>query len=362
MESLKILVVDDEAPLRAMLQEALTHWGYRVVGAEDGPQALDRLREELVDVALLDIRMPSMDGIQLLKAIKAHDPTTECVMMTGYPTVGTAVEALKDGAYDYLTKPLILDEIRHLLGHIEEKQNLRQEVTSLRRRLGEHYPMRELVGNSPAMQRIREVIARVALTDSPVFVEGESGTGKEMVASAIHRLSPRAQKPFIPVNCGAIPVDLLESELFGHVRGAFSGAVADSLGLFRSADGGTLFLDEVAELPPALQVKLLRALQEREVRPVGSTRTVKVDVRIIAATNRRLEEILKDGSLRQDLFYRLNVVHVMIPPLRERRDDIPALVTHFLRQFNQRFRREVTGLTASAMAALLLHPFPGNIR
>jgi transcriptional regulator with PAS, ATPase and Fis domain len=243
-----------------------------------------------------------------------------------------------------------------------ERRFLRQEVVNLRSRLGESLSLKELVGVSPQMQRIKEVIAKVAMTDSPVMIEGESGTGKELVAAAIHQLSPRAKKPLIPVNCGAIPRDLLESEFFGHVRGAFSGAVADALGLFRSADSGTMFLDEIAELPPPLQVKLLRTLQEKEVRPVGTSKAYSVDVRVIAATNRHLEEAIRDGSLRQDLFYRLNVVRIHIPPLRERKEDIPALVTHFIRMFNQRFQREVTGLAPQAMDALQAYSFPGNVR
>jgi transcriptional regulator with PAS, ATPase and Fis domain len=235
-------------------------------------------------------------------------------------------------------------------------------VNALRSRLGEQLAVNELVGSSPAMQRIKDVIGKVAVTDSPVLIEGESGTGKELVAAAIHRLSARAKGPFIPVNCSAIPAELLESEFFGHVRGAFSGAVSDSVGLFRSAHGGTIFLDEVAELPPALQAKLLRVLQDMEVRPVGSTKAYTVSVRVIAATNRNLEEAVKDGSLRQDLFYRLNVVRVQMPSLRERKDDLSALIAHFLRRFNQRFRREVSGIAPEALAALQAFDFPGNVR
>src|SRR5439155_1593367 len=275
--------------------------------------------------------------------------------MTGYPTIASAVEALKEGAFDYLSKPLLLDELRHLMTRMTERRFLRGEVHSLRARLGEELTVNELVGNSPPMARVKEILAKVAPTDSPVLIEGESGTGKELVAAAIHRLSPRAKGPFIPVNCSAIPEDLLESEFFGHVRGAFSGAVSDALGLFRGANEGTIFLDEIAELSPGLQVKLLRVLQEMQVRPVGSTKAHPVDVRVIAATNRDLDRSIADGRFRQDLYYRLNVVRVSLPPLRARREDIPALVNHFLRRYNRRFRRD-------ALATLGGYDFPGNVR
>jgi DNA-binding NtrC family response regulator len=306
--------------------------------------------------------MPDMSGIDLLRAIKAHDESIEVVIMTGYPTITSAVEALKDGAYDYLSKPLILDELKHLMSRVMERRFLRGEVHTLRARLGEELTVNELIGTSHAMQQVKDVIAKVAVTDSPVLIEGESGTGKELVAAAIHRLSDRAKMPFIPVNCSAIPADLLESEFFGHVRGAFSGAVADALGLFRGANQGTIFLDEIAELPPSLQVKLLRVLQEMQVRPVGSTKAFPVDVRVIAATNRNLEQAMSEGTFRQDLFYRLNVVRIALPPLRERKEDIPALVNHFLRRFNRRFRREVRGITPDAIVALQSYDFPGNVR
>jgi len=243
-----------------------------------------------------------------------------------------------------------------------ERKFLRGEIHTLRARLGEELTVNELIGTSVPMERVKEIIGKVAVTDSPVLIEGESGTGKELVAAAIHRLSSRAKRPFIPVNCSAIPQDLLESEFFGHVRGAFSGAVADALGLFRGADEGTIFLDEIAELSPALQVKLLRVLQEMQVRPVGSTKAFPVDVRVIAATNRDLERAMTEGSFRQDLFYRLNVVRVTLPPLRERREDIPSLINHFLRRFNKRFHRDVRGVAPEALAALSAYTFPGNVR
>ena len=362
MESAKILVVDDETSILKLLKEALTQWGYQVACVSTGTEALEAIRTELFDAAITDIRMPEMTGLDLLREIKRHDESIEVVVMTGYPTIASAVEALKEGAYDYLSKPLILDELRHLMARVTERRFLKGEVQSLRARLGEELSVNELVGNASPMQRVKEIIGKVATTDSPVLIEGESGTGKELVAAAIHRLSTRAKGPFIPVNCSAIPEDLLESEFFGHVRGAFSGAVSDALGLFRGANDGTIFLDEIAELSPGLQVKLLRVLQEMQVRPVGSTKAHSVDVRVIAATNRDLDRSIADGRFRQDLYYRLNVVRVSLPPLRARRDDIPVLVNHFLRRYNRRFRRDVKGITPDALAALAAYEFPGNVR
>jgi DNA-binding NtrC family response regulator len=362
MEVAKILVVDDEPSILKLLKEALTQWGYQVACVGTGAEALEAIRTELFDAAITDIRMPEMSGLDLLREIKRHDESIEVVVMTGYPTIASAVEALKEGAYDYLSKPLILDELRHLMARVTERRFLKGEVQSLRTRLGEELTVNELVGNAQPMQRVKEIIGKVATTDSPVLIEGESGTGKELVAAAIHRLSTRNKGPFIPVNCSAIPEDLLESEFFGHVRGAFSGAVADALGLFRGANDGTIFLDEIAELSPGLQVKLLRVLQEMQVRPVGSTKAHPVDVRVIAATNRDLDRSIADGRFRQDLYYRLNVVRVSLPPLRSRREDIPALVNHFLRRYNRRFRRDVKGITPDALATLSSYDFPGNVR
>ena len=358
----RVLIVDDDTDIRGLLGEALSRWGYDPTLAANGREAIDLISHQIFDAALVDIWMPEMDGLQVLDEIKRHDPALEVVMMTGNPMVETAVQALKSGAYDYLIKPLNLDELAHLMQQVLEKRFLSREVHSLRSRLAEHFVVKDLVGSSSAMTRVKEVIAKVADSDSPVLIEGESGTGKELVAAAIHRLSSRAKRSFIPVNCSAIPPDLLESEFFGHVRGAFSGAVADALGLFRGADEGTIFLDEIAELSPALQVKLLRVLQEMQVRPVGSTKAFPVDVRVIAATNRDLERAMTEGSFRQDLFYRLNVVRIMLPPLRDRRDDIQALVSHFLRRFNRRFHRDVRGMAPDALAALSAYSFPGNVR
>ena len=362
MEPAKILVVDDEKSILLLLKEALTQWGYQVTTAASAVEGLELLKNGLYDAIISDIRMPDMSGLDLLREIRKQDETIEVVMMTGYPTIASAVQALKEGAYDYLSKPLILDELRHLMARMMERRFLRGEVITLRARLGEELAVSELVGSSQSMAKVKDIIGKVAVTDSPVLIEGESGTGKELVAAAIHRLSTRAKRSFIPVNCSAIPADLMESEFFGHVRGAFSGAVADALGLFRSAHGGTLFLDEIAELSPALQAKLLRVLQEKEIRPVGSTKTHTVSVRMIAATNKNLEAVVQNGGFRQDLFYRLNVVRIVVPPLRERKSDIPALLTYFLRRFNERFRRDVKGIAPDAMAALTAYDFPGNVR
>src|SRR5438477_6144202 len=362
METAKILVVDDERSILVLLKEALSQWGYHVTTAASATEALGVLKSELFDALITDIRMPDMSGLELVTEVKKQDESIEVVMMTGYPTIASAVQALKEGAHAYLSKPLILDGLRHLMSRMMERKFLRGEIHTLRARLGEELTVNELIGTSVPMERVKEIIGKVAVTDSPVLVEGESGTGKELVAAAIHRLSSRAKRPFIPVNCSAIPGDLLESEFFGHVRGAFTGAVADAVGLFRGAHEGTIFLDEIAELPPGLQVKLLRVLQEMQVRPVGSTKAFNVDVRVVAATNRNLEQAMNTGTFRQDLFYRLNVVRVQLPPLRDRRDDIPALVNQFLRRFNRRFRRDVRGIAPEALAALTAYEFPGNVR
>src|SRR5437667_2839685 len=362
MDRPRVLVVDDDSDIGELMRDALSRWGYDVTLAANGREAVALISHQIFDAALVDIWMPEMDGLQVLDEIKRHDPALEVVMMTGNPMVETAVQALKSGAYDYLIKPLNLDELAHLMQQVLEKRFLSREVHSLRSRLAEHFVVKDLVGSSSAMTRVKEVIAKVADSDSPVLIEGESGTGKELVAAAIHRQSGRAKGPFVPVNCSAIPADLMESEFFGHVRGAFSGAGADALGLFRSAHGGTLFLDEVVELSPALQGKLLRVLQEKEIRPVGSTKTHAVSVRMIAATNKNLETVVQAGTFRQDLFYRLNVVRIVVPPLRERKGDIPALITSFLRRFNERFRRDVKGIAPDATAALTAYDFPGNVR
>jgi two-component system response regulator HydG len=362
MQTANVLIVDDDDEFLGVLQDALQAWGYHVVTARNGAQALELAGTQVFDIVLCDIVMPEMGGIELLRQMKERDGAIDFVMITGYPDVATAVEALKHGAYDYLPKPLLLDDLRHLLSRLAERRFLRREVETMRARLGDHIAAPELIGASPAMRRVKELIARIAPTDSPVIIEGESGTGKELVAVAIHRQSPRHTGPFIPVNCSAIPAELAEEEFFGHVRGAFSGAVAGAIGLFRACDKGTLFLDEITDLPLSMQPKLLRALESGEVRSIGSTSPVVVDVRVIVATNRDIERAVQEGQLRGDLFHRLNVARIQLPPLRDRVDDLNALVAHFIRQLNARFNRSVRGLTPEAMAAFRNYAFPGNVR
>jgi DNA-binding NtrC family response regulator len=358
----RILVVEDDEALSRLVVRVLAAEGYEASAVRSAAEALEALSGHLLDIVLLDIRLPDGDGVEVLRRIKERDAGVEVVILTGYPDVASAVEALKAGAFDYLSKPVDLAVLVRTVSQILERSRLRDEVRSLRSRLGERLAARELVASSAAMREVKATLVAVAPTASTVLIEGETGTGKEVVAAAIHRLSPRRDRPFLPINCGAIPADLLESELFGHVRGAFSGAVSDTPGLFRAAEGGTVFLDEVAELPQQLQVKLLRVLQERAVRPVGSTRSFPFDCRLVAATNQPLEEAVRAGLVRSDLYYRLNVVKVVLPPLRERREDISALVAHFLRDLNDRFGRRVRGVSPEAMALLLAYDFPGNVR
>ncbi len=362
MSQQRIIAVDDDPLTLKLLTKILGLAGHEVIAASSGDEALELLRRQHVNLAVVDIRMPGMSGLDLLRAIKQQDLAIEVVMTTAYPEVWTAIEALKEGAYDYLVKPLNQEELCHCVARAMERRFLRGEVSTLRARLGDRLTTKELVGVSPEMVQLKKMIALVATSDSAVLIRGESGTGKELVACAIHRLSPRRSKPMIPVNCSAIPTELMESEFFGHVRGAFTGAVGDTLGLFRSAHGGTLFLDEVTELPLSLQAKLLRVLQEREVRPVGSTKTYLVDVRIIAATNRDPEQAVKEGKFRADLFYRLNVVQLTISPLRERKEDIPVLVAHFIKQFNEQFSRHVEGIESDVLELLMAFEFRGNVR
>ncbi|HSB69270.1 MAG TPA: sigma-54 dependent transcriptional regulator [Candidatus Methylomirabilis sp.] len=362
MDALRIVVVDDEPSQRELIGGFLKKQGHEVLLAGNGPEALSRVRETRVDLVLSDFKMPRMSGLEVLRAVKAVNPEIPFILMTAYGTVETAVEAMKDGAADYLTKPLDLDELLLRIARVSEQARLRTAVRELQAHLVERHRLEGIIGESGRMQEVLALVERVAPSDATVLIRGESGTGKELVARAIHFNSRRAAGPLVTLNCAALPEQLLESELFGHERGAFTGALAQRKGRFELADGGSIFLDEIGDLSPPLQVKLLRVLQERQFERLGGNRTLAVNVRILAATHRDLEQALREGTFREDLYYRLNVVTVQIPPLRERRDDIPPLLDHFLRKFAEKNRRDVTGLTAAARDALLKYDYPGNVR
>src|SRR5436309_515116 len=356
-----ILVVDDEPGLRESFRLILDD-EYEVVDVPDGGAALDVLRSSQVDLVLLDIRLPGMDGIEVLERIKALDEAVEVILVTAVKTVRTAVAAMKLGAFDYVTKPFEEDELLSLVRRALERRSLEREVVYLRSELERHHDFDEIVGQHPEMQKLYRLVTNVARTPTTVLITGESGTGKELIARAIHRQSPRRDKPFVAVNPAAVAETLMESELFGHEKGAFTGAFQRKLGKFELAQGGTLFLDEIATLRPELQAKLLRVLQEREIERVGAGRAIKIDVRIIAATNVDLTEAVSTGTFRDDLYYRLNVVPVAVPPLRDRRDDVPLLVAHFVRRYTQAFNKRLEGLTPEALKALHDYPWPGNVR
>ncbi len=362
MESLRILVVDDESAQRELIGGFLKKQGHEVLTAASGAEALARLREARVDLVLSDYKMPGMSGLDLLRGVKAVNPEIPFILVTAYGTVETAVQAMKEGAADYLTKPLDLDELLLRMGRVSQQVRLQTAVRDLQAHLVERHRLEGIIGESGRMQEVLALVKRVAPSDATVLIRGESGTGKELIARAIHFNSSRSAGPLVTLNCAALPEQLLESELFGHERGAFTGAVAQRKGRFELADGGSIFLDEIGDLSPALQAKLLRVLQERRFERLGGTHTLTVNVRILAATHRDLEQALKDGAFRDDLYYRLNVVTIQIPPLRERREDIPPLLDHFLGKFAAKNRREVSGLTAAARDALLRYDYPGNVR
>ncbi|MET0852390.1 MAG: sigma-54 dependent transcriptional regulator, partial [Candidatus Rokuibacteriota bacterium] len=335
---------------------------FEVLDVPDGPHALEVLRSTQVDVVLLDIRLPGMDGLEVLEQAKSIDEQVEVILVTAVKTVKTAVTAMKLGAFDYLTKPFEEEEVLAVVRRALERRALQREVVFLRSELARRQDGDEIVGQSAEMRKLAQMIAQVSRTSATVLIAGESGTGKELIAQAIHRQSPRRDKPFVPVNPAAIVESLIESELFGHERGAFTGAYQRKLGKFEMAQGGTLFLDEIASLRAEPQTKLLRVLQEREIERVGGTRRIPVDVRIIAATNVDLKRAVAAGGFREDLYYRLNVVPIAVPPLRSRSQDVPLLVEHFIRRYNQRFGKRITGVAPSAMAALEDYRWPGNVR
>jgi DNA-binding NtrC family response regulator len=358
----RVLVVDDEANARNALAELLRDEGYVTEVAADGQHALRMLESFEPDVVLTDLKMPVMDGIKLLELGRARAPHASFVVMTAFGSIETAVEAIKRGAENYLTKPLDLDAVSALVLRAAEKAKLSREASELRARLDDRFQVGNILGDHPSMQRLVKTIIQVAASRATVLVYGESGTGKELIAAAIHQNSVRKNKPFVRLNCAALAESLLESELFGHEKGSFTGAQGRREGRFKQADGGTLFLDEISEVPLSMQVKLLRFLQERQFERVGGNETLTVDVRIVAATNRDLRERIKAGSFREDLFYRLNVVQLDVPPLRVRKSDILILATHFLRRFAKENERDIRGFSADALRAMLAYPWPGNVR
>jgi DNA-binding NtrC family response regulator len=358
----RILIVEDDDLMRELMTKILAGEHYHIFQASSGEEALKLLQEQTIDLVLTDLRLTGMNGLQLLTEIRAFDPEIVVIVMTAYASVETAVEAMRKGAYDYLTKPFINDEIRVMLRRALNQRHLSRENRHLKRELRERYRFENIVGNSEAMEKVYRLIEKVSGISSNVLIVGETGTGKELVARAIHYNSERAERPFVAVNCGALTESLLESELFGHVKGAFTGAIANQEGFFRKADKGTLFLDEISEVSHTLQVKLLRTIQEREVIPVGGREPLQFDVRLIAATNRLLEDEVKKGTFREDLFYRINVITIPLPPLRERKEDVPLLVNHFLHKYAQRLGKPSVKILREALQALVNYDWPGNVR
>ena len=361
-EPFRILVVDDEPAQRELVSGFLRKRGFEVDEAAGGQAALARFTQEPFDLVLTDQRMPDLSGLDLLQRLRAVTPEAAVIVMTAYGTIETAVGTIKAGATDYLSKPINLDELLHRIEQVRERQRLLGENRELRAALEERHRVEGIIGESGRMQEVLSLVRRVAPSDATVLIRGESGTGKELIARAIHHASPRAAGPLVAVNCAALPEGLLESELFGHERGAFTGAAATRKGRFELADGGSLFLDEIGDLPLHLQVKLLRVLQERRFERVGGVRTVSVDVRVLAATHRNLEALVREGRFRDDLYYRINVVTLLLPPLRERREDLPPLMYHFLTRFAEKNGKTIRGLTREARDALLRYDYPGNVR
>lgn len=363
MQERKLLIVDDDSHLRTALFRLLTRKNYQVVTAQTKAEALSFTQNQKnFHLALVDLQLPDGNGLELLQAIKATNPQCQFIVLTGFATIESAIEATKMGAFHFLTKPFEIEELVGLVDKAFDVQRLEEENINLKHQLKQKYKFDNIVGSSESIVQVLEMIEKVSTSDSTVLVKGESGTGKELVAKAIHYNSNRAGKRLIPVNCGAIPAELLESELFGHIKGAFTGAIANRIGRFELAHEGTIFLDEIGEMSPTLQVKLLRVLQERQFEPVGSTKTIEVDVRIIAATNIDLEKAVEDGRFREDLYYRLNVIPIQIPALRERKSDIPLLFHHFIQIFNSSKGKNLQGVAPDAMDILSHYPWPGNVR
>jgi two-component system, NtrC family, response regulator PilR len=358
----KILVADDEKSMREFLEIMLKKEDYRVSLASNGEEVLKLLEKDIIDLILLDIRMPKMDGITALKKIKALSPETIVIMITAYASADTAIKAMKEGAYDYITKPFKIEEIKLIISNALERKNLQKENVLLKQVVRDRYRFDNIIGQSPKMMALYDLLEKAGPTKTNILITGESGTGKELVAKALHYNSPRKDRPFVTLNCGAIPETLIESELFGHMKGAFTDAIATKKGLFEVADEGTLFLDEISELPLLMQVKLLRVLQDREFKRVGGTEDIRVDVRIIAATNKDLEEGVREKRFREDLFYRLNVIQIRLPPLREKREDIPVLAAHFLKKFSQELNKSLSRISPEALQILLDYDYPGNVR
>jgi two-component system response regulator PilR (NtrC family) len=358
----RILVADDEQSMREFLDIMLEKEGYKVSLASNGEEVVKLIDNDLFDLVLLDIRMPKLDGISALKKIKASAPETVVIMITAYASADTAIKAMKEGAYDYITKPFKVDEIKLIIKNALEKKNLQKENILLKQVVRNRFHFGNIIGQSSKMVSLYDLLEKVSPTKTNILITGESGTGKELVAKAIHYNGPRKEKPFVTLNCGAIPETLIESELFGHMKGAFTDAIATKKGLFEVADEGTLFLDEISELPLLMQVKLLRVLQDREFKRVGGTEDIRVDVRIISATNKDLEEAVKEKRFREDLFYRLNVIQIRLPSLRERKEDIPLLTNHFLKKYSEELNKNISKVCPQALQILLNYEYPGNVR
>jgi two-component system response regulator PilR (NtrC family) len=357
-----ILIVDDEQSMRDFLAIMLRKEGYEVVTVEDGAEAIKAIEEDIYDLVITDIKMPGIDGLQVLRCVKRASPNTLVIVITAYSSTEDAVFAIKQGALDYITKPFEIEKIKLVIKKALERKKLHEEHDFYKRQYEHKFDVGNIVGKSEAIQDIFHIVKRVSQSKSTILITGESGTGKELIARAIHQNSPRSKQAFVTVSCGAIPENLLESELFGHIKGAFTGAIANKIGLFELADKGTLFLDEIGELPLLIQVKLLRVLQEKQFKRVGGTKDISVDVRIITATNRDLRKMVEENTFREDLFYRLNVIPIHIPPLRNRKEDIQLLANHFLDKYNREIGKHFTHLTAEAMNQLMAYDWPGNIR